>query len=124
MKLPATVRIGYRDFDLIAFTETPRSEADLPPTLDDEHDGHTDFRNQTITYRDAPSQNAANTILHECLHVIAGHADVFADDEDWLEEHVVMAFANGLCSLISDNPVLIIELMRGLGVAPKLASET
>lgn len=120
MKFPSTIRIGYRDYALIPVDrKTPEQEHPLLA----EDAGESDAYRQTIHYRDdAPPQGTVNTVLHETLHQILIHLDVLQDD-DALEEHVVTSLANGLCALIQDNPVLIVELMRGLGVAPKLANE-
>lgn len=120
MNFPATVRIGYRDYKLIPVERrTPEQDHPLLP----EEVGESDPTAQTIHYRaDGSPQGVTNTVLHECLHALLTHFDLL-QDEVVLEEHVVTTLSNGLCSLMSDNPVLIIEIMRGLGVALRLANE-
>lgn len=98
MKIPASVRIGWRDYT-IEFGEERRNDKGTPLN------GEIDFTNHII-YIDkniVSNDEKILTFLHEIVHGIfysQGHLK-WADNEE-----LVSAVSEGLFQLMNDNPKL------------------
>jgi len=58
-------------------------------------------------------QVQANTLLHEILHAISSQMGKLGLDDE-TEEKVVQVMANGICSVMRDNPKLFSLIQKGL----------
>jgi hypothetical protein len=100
--LPSSVRIGFQDFTIDPYWETPAP-------------ANGEFRRDEgmIKYDSAlPVQRVAATVLHEVIH---GAWDMgrLGDGPD--EEHAVTVLANQLAQVWRDNPELVAYLSEALG---------
>lgn len=69
----------------------------------DDSFGECDFTRKRISVKKGqPTDEMANTVLHEILHAICDEKQLGLTRE--VEEEVVTGITNGLHSLISDNP--------------------
>jgi len=96
-ELPSTVRIGYRDFEII---EWSREEADGR-----KQNGMCDVDEGKLCVCSAMGpQKTAEVLLHEVLHA-AWHAGNLAGKE--AEERAVSGLAPQLAQIWRDNPRLV-----------------
>ena len=90
------IKIGWRVYQIVKTSPSLNSG--------DELYGQIDHARQTITLRAAnTAQQDMATLLHELLHALDDYFDLH------LDEHAVIALANGLCSVIVDNGLQIEE---------------
>ncbi len=102
LKLPKTVKVGYKTYKL-------RWMEEHVPGEETQAMGLTYHRSSTIYVnrsRGEPRQEQANTLVHELLHALFFTQGVKGFTQEQ-EEHVVNALANGLCTIIVDNPGLM-----------------
>ena len=104
-KLPKKIKVMFRDYDICEST----------PVDQISHGAHygmfMNAEGKILVGNVSPAENA-NTVLHEALHAIWRHMSM---DKD-IEEHYVTLIANGLATLIRDNPKLfpaIQEMLNG-----------
>lgn len=103
--IPTSIRVGYRDIAVEAYT-TPN------------FDRHGEYETSTGTIRlsmERPPQRLANTLLHEVLHAAWENTNLPAKAA---EEDVVTSLANQLAQVWRDNPTLIAYLSETLGARP------
>lgn len=98
MKIPKTIKIGWRTYT-IQFTEERRNEKG------DLLDGQIDFTNHVIyIYKNLPFEDEKIVaFLHEIIHGIffsQGHSE-WGDNEELVE-----AVSEGIFQVMSDNPNL------------------
>jgi hypothetical protein len=94
------VRVGYRDYEITTITTPVAETAQVLGFC------HKDAALIGIE-KDLPIQRDANVRLHEVLHAIWKEYALTDDDE---EERIITVFANGLCSLMRDNPGWLAEI--------------
>lgn len=107
MTLPATIKVGYRDFRVEEWL--PRAaEASCKYGECDRHNGiirlRTDLQEQVI----------GQVLLHEIIHAAFGMGDLNTPDE----EKVVTVLAVQLAQIIRDNPETIEFISRALRPTP------
>lgn len=95
--LPKWAKVGYRTYRIVQYPE-PEQSRDRNFA---QHD-HAKAEIRVALWIDA--EKAANSILHEILHAIYYNWDI--NEKKACEERVVFPMANGLCSVIIDNPDL------------------
>jgi hypothetical protein len=101
--LQKSVRVGHCDFAFEMMTPREATAAD--------QFGHCDYENLAIRLAPGqPSQQLANTVVHEIGHAILR---LFGVADNAPEEEYVTNGANGWCGVIRDNP----ELMKWLSAA-------
>ena len=103
MKLPNTMKIGFRTYDIIF----PNDFKDI------NHCGITDYERQEIRIGEIGSNGAKykndsiiQTTMHEVIHAIeagCGHR-VFKKEDGSVNECAVDAWAEWLCMVFRDNP--------------------
>ena len=104
MTLPASIRVGYRDYAVEAW---PPREASAS-----ERYAECDRVNQIIRVRDdLPEQLTAECLLHEVIHAAYDMACIDIGDS---EERTVSALGNQLSQVIRDNPDLVAYLQEAL----------
>lgn len=102
---PTSVRVGYRDFDVV---EWDRKDAEASGRY-----GECDKANAIIRVStDRGSVKAANTLIHEILHAAWDIGDMPGKVD---EEKVVTVLANQLSQVWRDNPGLVAYLTDALG---------
>lgn len=95
--LPPFVKVGYRRYKIVEWNPSQAVSADRYGECD-----HT-MHEIRLTLMHGWTK-AANTLLHEILHAVWAMQALHDKDE---EERYVTSFANGLCSVWSDNPDVI-----------------
>lgn len=98
--MPATIRVGYRDCQVIDWSPAEATAADA----------YGDFDRLTGVIRvraDMGAQFLAEILLHEVLHAAYEMGDLDKGDS---EEKIVTVFAKQLTQIIRDNPDLITYL--------------
>lgn len=92
--IPKKLKIGCYSFR-VEVLEADDAEADA-------QFGHMNSVNQKIRVRPGmTAQNLADTFIHEVIHAIHWHANLYNDNT---EEEFTLLTAHGLCSLWQDNP--------------------
>lgn len=100
---PEQLKVGYRTY---AIAPMP-AQAILDDRLAGQHFPHA---NKIYVTPNVPQREQINTLVHELLHaILSSHGVDFPD-----EERVVLSLANGLCTLLRDNPGLATWLGQGL----------
>ena len=96
--IPDSIKIGYTDY---AFDFWPDTFASC-----EEAQGEFFSNLQKIGLKEAtiPSRFGVNTMIHEILHGIVYQYGLEVNSE---EEKIVNTFANGLTTVLVDNPWLI-----------------
>ena len=98
MQTPDKIKIGYRDYKLEEWKQTVASA--------NEAQGQFFSKEGVIGYTgDEKGVSHANTLIHELLHAIIYQWNM--ELEDKVEELVVNGLANGLTTVLVDNPKLI-----------------
>ena len=109
--LPKTVRVGYKDYDIVVLSGVETMQQGV----------FGDHNNAKGEIRICPGLNAqevANTLLHEILHAVWICFNIGCplvgskENQSISEERVVSGTANGLLSVIRDNPELF-EFLAG-----------
>lgn len=103
MKLPASVRVGFKDYSVAPYPKGAQEESG--------NWGRTKHAGGEIWVHDTPdTREAANTLIHEILHACfhVGGLD-YPNNE---EEAIVNTLANQLSGVFRDNPDLIRWLLR------------
>jgi len=95
---PKKIKIAYSNFDLIAKDKTWSNA--------NEAHGTCDYDNCKIEYNSTQKRpEIVNTIIHEVLHAVIHVFDIHFDSPK-IEEDVVTKLANGLQTVLWDNPEL------------------
>jgi len=98
MNIPDKIKIGYREYKLEEWKQTIASA--------NEAQGQFFAKEGIIGYTaEEKGVSHANTLIHECLHAIIYQWNMELDDK--IEELVVNGLANGLTTILVDNPKLI-----------------
>ena len=98
MNIPEKIKIGYREYKLEEWKQTVASAI--------EAQGQFFAKEGIIGYTaEEKGVSHANTLIHECLHAIIYQWSMELDDK--VEELVVNGLANGLTTILVDNPKLI-----------------
>ena len=99
--MPASIKLGYRTIDLVA--------KDMPDDFGEfVHGENKIFYSNKVT-----PPELTNTILHELLHAIwQDRVSELVSDKK--EETIVNALANGLMTLLCDNPDMLKFLTNGM----------
>lgn len=98
--MPATIKVGYRDYQVIDWSQAEGTAADAY--------GDFDRLSGVIHVRDdMPAAFTAEILLHEVLHAAYEMGELTAGDG---EERIVSVFAKHLMQIIRDNPDLITYL--------------
>ena len=98
MNIPDKIKIGYREYKLEEWKQTIASA--------NEAQGQFFAKEGIIGYTaEEKGVSHANTLIHECLHAIIYQWSMELDDK--VEELVVNGLANGLTTILVDNPKLI-----------------
>ena len=98
MNIPDKIKIGYREYKLEEWKQTIASA--------NEAQGQFFAKAGIIGYTaEEKGVSHANTLIHECLHAIIYQWSMELDDK--VEELVVNGLANGLTTILVDNPKLI-----------------
>lgn len=94
------LKVGYLKFKLLPVSKEYSDENGFM--------GITDFDNQCIKYKDTlAGSELVNTIIHELLHCCTmyfGNKEFLGSDN---EERFVNCSANGLTTILQDNPELL-----------------
>ncbi|MCB7127969.1 MAG: hypothetical protein J3T61_00320 [Candidatus Brocadiales bacterium] len=93
MNYPKSLKIGHLDYALNEI-----DAGNIPGASGLFHMGS----GQILLANDMDGGYAVKVLLHEVLHGIWGHYSM--DDGSLNEERIVDTFANGLCTVIRDNP--------------------
>lgn len=97
MNLPTSVRVGYRDFQIVDWDEKAASAAGRL--------GECDLQHGIIRVCQAYGmQSGCNTLIHEVLH--AAYASARLGNKE-PEERVVSCLADQLSQIWRDNPGLV-----------------
>ena len=98
MQTPEKIKIGYRDYKLEEWKQTVASA--------NEAQGQFFAKEGVICYTaDEKGVSHANTLIHEIMHAIIYQWNM--ELEEKVEELVVNGLANGLTTVLVDNPKLI-----------------
>lgn len=100
-KLPATIKIGYRDIIL--------KMVDTDPETEDRGTFHSSKGELTVSANLLPPDQA-ETMLHELLHACWPSGPLPAD----VEEGAVSAMAPVLSQIVRDNPLLVKWIVHSL----------
>lgn len=92
-KLPKSVKINYRNYEI-------HKSTNIDQINHGSYYGMLKNAEGIILISEVHPHEDANTLLHEMLHVVWRHYDL---DKD-IEEHYVTVLANGLSTVIRDNP--------------------
>ena len=98
VKIPQSIKVGYRDYKLEKWKQTIANAGDA----------HGQFfaKEGVIGYtEEEKGVSHANTILHELFHAIIYQWHIVLDDK--MEEAVVNGLTNGLMTVFVDNPELM-----------------
>lgn len=108
---PDLLKIGYADFKVVPCTKRYAASKKFR--------GITHLNREVIIFDQTLTRNdMANVIMHECLHAIADNMGVkFKSEKE--EEDFVYLMANGLTSLLKENPKLLSWFGRILKSATK-----
>ena len=92
------LKIGYESYDIDWWTATNATSNEASGEF---------FANDKKSGIDARESGAqlVNTLLHEALHGVVYHQGLKLNDEQ--EELIVNSMANGLTSILVDNPLFI-----------------
>jgi len=97
MKIPNSIKIGYRDYKLEQWKQTVASA--------NEAQGQFFSKEGVIGYtEEEQGVSHANTLMHEILHAIVYQWNIDIGDK---EETIVNGLANGLTTVFVDNPKLV-----------------
>lgn len=105
MKLPTSVRIGFKDYSIKPYPEDAQRE--------NGNWGHCKHGPaEMFVHNTEDGRETANTLLHEILHACChvGATEMPRDQE----EKTVNIFANQLSGVFRDNPELIKWLAKNL----------
>lgn len=95
-RLPDTIRVGYLDYTIEAWSAAHATTADRI--------GECDRQNSIIRVRDdLPPQKTAEVLLHEVLHAAYDMGCVGGEDE----EKTVSIFGRQLTQIWRDNPQFV-----------------
>ena len=98
METPSKIKIGYRDYKLEEWKQTVASAS--------EAQGQFFAKEGIIGYTaDEKGVSHANTLIHEIMHAIIYQWNM--ELEEKVEELVVNGLANGLTTVLVDNPKLL-----------------
>ena len=100
-QVPSSIKLGYRTIDLVA--------KDMP----DDFGEFVHCENKIFYSNKVTPPELTNTILHELIHAIWQDrvAELVSDKK---EETIVNALANGLMTLLCDNPDMLKFLTNGM----------
>jgi hypothetical protein len=102
--LPATIRVGYRDYDVLEISPL-KSEAEGAVGR------HSAVVCQIELRTDTKPVETADTLVHEVLHAAWSVAGLSVKDG---EERIVTQLAHLLTQVIRDNPDLVAYLSEAL----------
>ena len=98
MQTPEKIKIGYRNYKLEEWKQTVASA--------NEAQGQFFAKEGVIDYTaDEKGVSHANTLIHEIMHAIIYQWNM--ELEEKVEELVVNGLANGLTTVLVDNPKLL-----------------
>jgi len=98
MNIPEKIKVGYRNYKLEEWKQTVASA--------NEAQGQFFAKEGVIGYTaDEKGVSHANTLIHEIMHAIIYQWNM--ELEEKVEELVVNGLANGLTTVLVDNPKLL-----------------
>lgn len=106
--IPSKIKIGYQTYNLEGVNKDIAEQLGIC--------GQIDYNKEQILFnKDLKQIEVFNTLLHECLHgIFHYHGTQFKSSS--YEETIVNTIANGLTTLMVDNPKFITYLRHALKV--------